>query len=83
MADRRCRPARRGRSTCGRERRTHWFEKAASGALLDLLVGVGLLLGAMSLFGLEVLSDVVLLGMWAFAIVDGGLRFALIRRRES
>jgi hypothetical protein len=62
---------------------TRWFEKAASGALFDLLMGVGLLLGAMSLFGLEIPSDVVLMGMWAFAIVDGALRFALIRRRES
>src|SRR5687768_7740565 len=33
---------------------TRWFEKAASGALLDLLMAVGLLLGAMSLFGLEI-----------------------------
>ena len=62
---------------------TRWFEKAASGALFDLLMAVGLLLGAMSLFGLEIATDVVLMGMWAFAIADGALRYALIRRRES
>jgi hypothetical protein len=62
---------------------TRWAEKAASGALFDLLVAVGLLLGAMSLVGLEVASDVVLMGMWAFALADGALRYALIRRRES
>jgi hypothetical protein len=62
---------------------TRWFEKAASGALFDLLVAVGLLLGAMSVFGLDIASDVVLMGMWAFAIADGALRYALIRRRES
>jgi hypothetical protein len=62
---------------------TRWFEKAASGALFDVLMAVGLLLGAMSLFGLEIPGDVVLMGVWAFAVVDGALRFVLIRRRES
>ena len=62
---------------------TRWIEKAASGALFDLLMVVGLLLAAMSLVGLEIPSDVGLLGIWAFAIADGGLRYALIRRRES
>ena len=62
---------------------TRWFEKAASGALFDLLAAVGLLLGAMSLLDLEIPTDMVLLGMWAFAIADGALRYALIRRRES
>ncbi len=62
---------------------TRWFEKAASGALFDLLMAVGFLLGAMSLFGFEVATDVVLMGLWAFAIADGALRYALIRRRES
>ena len=62
---------------------TRWIEKAASGALLDLLMAMGLLLGAMGLFGLEVRSDVVLMGLWAFAAVDAALRYALLRRREA
>ncbi|MFD2091359.1 hypothetical protein [Blastococcus deserti] len=62
---------------------TRWMDKAASGALLDLLTAVGPLLGAMSLLGLEISTDVVLMMLSAFAIADGGLRYALIRRRES
>jgi hypothetical protein len=37
----------------------------------------------MSLVGFEIATDVVLMGTWAFAITDGALRYALIRRRES
>ena len=62
---------------------TRWIEKAASGALFDLLMAVGFLLGAMSLFGFEVQTDVVLVCLWAFAIADAALRYALLRRRES
>jgi hypothetical protein len=62
---------------------TRWFEKAASGALFDLLMVVGLLLGAMSVFGLELSSEVVLMGVWALAVADAALRYGLIRRRES
>jgi hypothetical protein len=62
---------------------TRWIEKAASGALFDVLMAAGLLAGAIAVFGLDVPADVVLLGVWAFALIDGGLRFALLRRREG
>lgn len=62
---------------------TRWFEKAASGALFDLLAAVGLLLGAMSFVELEIPGDVLLMCLWALAVTDGALRYALIRRRES
>lgn len=62
---------------------TRWIEKAASGALFDLLMATGLLAGAMSVLGFELPGDGVLLGIWAFAMTDGMLRYGLIRRRES
>ena len=62
---------------------TRWVEKAASGALFDVLAAAGLLAAAMSILGLDVPGDVVLLGLWGFALVDGGLRFAVLRRREA
>ncbi len=62
---------------------TRCIEKAASGALFDLLMAVGFLLGAIALFGLEVQSDVVLMGLWAVAVADAALRYALLRRREA
>jgi hypothetical protein len=62
---------------------TRWIEKAASGALFDLLLAAGLLAGAMSLLSFELPGDGVLLGIWALALTDGMLRYALIRRRES
>jgi hypothetical protein len=62
---------------------TRWMEKAASGALFDLLVAVGVLLGAMSILGFDVPAELALIGVWAVAVADGALRYLLIRRRES
>jgi hypothetical protein len=62
---------------------SRWIEKAASGALFDLLPAAGITLAAMSLLGLELPGDLVLLGVVAFALVDGGLRYVLLSRRES
>jgi hypothetical protein len=62
---------------------SRWFDKAASGALLDLVPAAGLVAGAVSLFELDLPGDVALLGVVAFALVDGGLRYALLTRRES
>jgi hypothetical protein len=60
-----------------------WIEKAASGALFDTLPAAGVTAGAVSLFGLDLAADTALVGVVAFALVDGMLRFALLRRRES
>jgi hypothetical protein len=62
---------------------TRWIEKAAAGALFDLVPAVGITLAAMSLFGLELPGDLALLGVIGFAFVDGGLRYVLLSRRES
>jgi hypothetical protein len=62
---------------------TRWIEKAASGAFFDLIPAVGITLAAMSLVGLELPGDVALLGVIVFALVDGGLRYLLLSRRES
>jgi len=62
---------------------SRWFEKAASGALFDVLAAAGVTAGAVSLLGLPLSADVALVGVWAFALADGGLRYAVIRRPES
>ncbi len=62
---------------------SRWMDKAAAGALMDLLPAAGITAGAVSLFELDLSADTALVGVVAFALVDGGLRFAVLRRRES
>jgi hypothetical protein len=62
---------------------SRWIDKAAAGALFDLVPAVGIALAAVSLFGLEMPGDLALLGVVAFAVADGGLRYLLLSRRES
>jgi hypothetical protein len=62
---------------------SRWFDKAASGALVDLVPAAGLVAGAVGLFDVDLPGDLALLGVVAFALVDGGLRYALLTRRES
>jgi len=62
---------------------SRWIEKAASGAVFDLIPAVGVALASTSLFGLELAGDVALLGVAAFVVVDGGLRYLVLSRRES
>jgi hypothetical protein len=62
---------------------SRWFHKAATATLLDLLMVIGLLAGALSVTRLDLPADLVLLGVWGFAVADGGLRFAVLRRREA
>jgi hypothetical protein len=62
---------------------SRWIEKAASGAMFDLVPAAGVTLGAVSLFGLDLPGDLALLGVVVFAFVDGGLRYAVLSRRES
>ena len=62
---------------------SRWIEKAASGAVFDLIPAVGVTLASTSLFGLELAGDVALLGVAAFVVVDGGLRYLVLSRRES
>lgn len=62
---------------------SRWLEKAAAGALLDLLPAAGITAAAVSLFRLDLPADVALIGVVVFALVDGGLRFAVLRCRES
>ncbi len=62
---------------------SRWIEKAASGAVFDLIPAVGVALASTSLFGLELAGDVALLGVAAFVVADGGLRYLVLSRRES
>jgi hypothetical protein len=62
---------------------SRWVDKAASGALFDLVPAVGISAGAVSFLGLQLPADTALLGVVAFALTDGALRYAVLRRRES
>lgn len=62
---------------------SRWFDKAGSGALFDTLVVVGVTAGALSLFELDADAALVLMGVWAFALADGALRYLLLARREA
>lgn len=62
---------------------SRWAEKAAAGALLDLLPAAGITAAAVSLFRLDLPADVALIGVVVFALLDGGLRFAVLRRNGS
>jgi hypothetical protein len=62
---------------------SRWLEKAAAGALFDVLPAAALTAGAVSLLGLDLPADLALLGVVAFGLVDGVLRYALLSRRES
>jgi hypothetical protein len=62
---------------------SRWLEKAGSAALFDVLAAAGITAGAVALLDLDVPADLALIGVVAFALVDGGLRYALLSRRES
>jgi hypothetical protein len=62
---------------------SRWLEKAAAGALFDVLPAAALTAGAVGLFGLDLPADLALLGVVAFGLVDGVLRYVLLGRRES
>lgn len=62
---------------------SRWLDKAAAGALMDLIPAAGIMAAAVSLFRLDLPADVALIGVVVFGLVDGGLRFAALRRRES
>jgi hypothetical protein len=62
---------------------TRWIEKAASGALFDVLMAIGLVLGVQAFVDVDLPADGALLGVWAFALTDGMLRYAFLRRREA
>jgi hypothetical protein len=62
---------------------SRWLEKAAAGALFDLVAAAGVTVGAVSLFDLRLSADVALIGVMAFAVIDGGLRYVALSRRES
>jgi hypothetical protein len=61
---------------------SRWMDKAGSGALFDTVAAAGITAGAVSLFGLHLDAGVALMGVVAFALVDGGARYALLARRE-
>jgi hypothetical protein len=62
---------------------SRWLEKAASGALFDVLPAAALGAGAVSLFELDLAADLALLGVVVFALADGMLRYAVLSRREA
>jgi len=62
---------------------SRWLEKAAAGALFDVIPAAALTAGAVSLFELDLAGELALVGVAAFALVDGGLRYAMLTRRES
>ncbi len=62
---------------------SRWMDKAASGALFDTIGGAGLVAGLLSVFELRVDAGLALLGVVAFALADGGLRYLRLVRREA
>ena len=60
-----------------------WFDKAGAGALIDTLAATGVAAGAIGVLGLDPPADLALLGVVAFALVDGAVRYAVLARRES
>ena len=62
---------------------SRWFDKAGAGALFDTLAAAGITAGALSLFGWEPDAALVLIGVVAFALADGALRYAVLARREA
>jgi hypothetical protein len=62
---------------------SRWMDKAGSGALLDTVAAAGIAAGALSIFGWEADAGLVLVGVVAFALADGALRYALLARREA
>jgi hypothetical protein len=60
-----------------------WFDKAGAGALVDTLAATGVAAGGIGVLGLTPPADLALLGVVAFALVDGALRYAILARRES
>jgi hypothetical protein len=62
---------------------SRWFDKAGARALVDTLSATGVAAGTISVLGLAPPADLVLLGLVAFALVDGAVRYAVLARRES
>jgi hypothetical protein len=62
---------------------SRWLDKAASGALFDTIGAAGLAAGLLSVFELRVDAGLALLGVVAFALADGGLRYLSLARREA
>jgi hypothetical protein len=62
---------------------SRWLDKAASGALFDTIGGAGLAAGLLSIFELRIEASLALLGVVAFALADGGLRYLSLARREA
>ena len=60
-----------------------WFERAALGALGDLMVVLGLGTGAFALFDLDVAPALLLGALWFLATDDFAVRYLLIRRAEG
>jgi hypothetical protein len=62
---------------------SRWMEKAGSRALFDVVAVTGVTAAVVSLLELDLPADLALMGVIAFALADGGLRYALLTRRES
>ena len=62
---------------------SHWMDRAASGALFDTLAAASMAAGALSIFGWKPDAGLLLMGVVAFALADGALRYALLARREA
>jgi hypothetical protein len=62
---------------------SRWMERAGSGALFDVMAAAGITAGAVALLDLDAPAGLALTGVVAFALVDGGLRYVLLSRRQS
>ena len=62
---------------------SRWVDKAGSGALFDTLAACGIVAGASSLFGWDLDAGLALIGVVAFALADGALRYRVLVRREA
>ena len=60
---------------------SRWYERAAAGSFMDVLVGAGLAAGLASVLDWHMDGVLVLMGIWALGLSSLGLRYFLIRRR--
>ena len=60
-----------------------WMTRAASGAFLDVVTALGVLVTVVIVLDLEISADLSLMGVLILAMVDVAGRYWILRRRES
>ncbi|HZK04447.1 MAG TPA: hypothetical protein VFC82_01200 [Actinomycetaceae bacterium] len=60
---------------------SQWLERAAMGALFDGLAMIGLGAAAITITGLDIGADVVLVALWVLLALDLAIRYNALRRK--